>query len=216
MTIEILIADKDPLIKGISSQLRELAEAAVNWTQRRIPLSDVSVVIYRDPMGVIPETGVGGFSPSAHVATIAVDPANPFFGGRMVMEVPATIIHELHHCSRWAGPGYGRTLLEALVSEGLAQHFEADFRGGVAPFYASSLSPADLESLSLRAIQEFDSQDYSHSDWFFGSVSKNIPKRSGYSIGFNLVGKFLRAHQSDAASYHQESAESFRSFSRKS
>jgi uncharacterized protein YjaZ len=85
----------------------------------------------------------------------------------MVAEVPTTIIHELHHCSRWAGPGYGRTLLEALVSEGLAQHFEADFREGVAPFYASSLSLADLESLSLRAIQEFNSSDYSHSDWFF-------------------------------------------------
>jgi len=216
MTIEILIAEKDPLIRELSSQLRALAQAAVTWTQSRLSLSDVSIVIYRDPMGVIPETGVGGFSPSAHVATIAVDPANPFFGGRMVTEVPATIVHELHHCSRWAGPGYGRTLLEALVSEGLAQHFEADFRGGAPPFYASALSPADLEWLSLRAIREFDSEDYSHSDWFFGSASKNIPKRSGYAIGFNLVGKFLRAHQSDAACYHQESAESFRSFCRKS
>lgn len=52
----------------------------------------------------------------------------------MVTDVPATIIHELHHCSRSAGRGYGRTLLEALVSEALAQHFEADFREGVASF----------------------------------------------------------------------------------
>jgi hypothetical protein len=98
MTIEILIAEKDPLIKEISVQLRELAEAAVSWALSRISLSDASVVIYWDPMGVIPETGVGGFSPSSHVATITVEPANPLFAGSMSIEVPATIIHELHHC----------------------------------------------------------------------------------------------------------------------
>jgi hypothetical protein len=59
MTIEILIAEKDPLIRELSSQLRALAQAAVTWTQSRLSLSDVSIVIYRDPMGVIPETGVG-------------------------------------------------------------------------------------------------------------------------------------------------------------
>jgi len=214
MTIEILIAEKDPLIKQISAQLREQAEVAVSWVHSRISLSDVSVVIYRDPMGVIPETGVSGFSPSSHVATIVVDPANPLFTESLSTEVPATIVHELHHCSRWTKPGYGRTLLEALVSEGLAQHFETDFRGGAAPFYASALSPADLEALSVRAGQEYDSANYSHTDWFFGSASRNIPKLSGYSIGFDLVGKFLKAHQGDAAYYHQESAQSFRSNSR--
>jgi len=214
VTIEILIAGKDPLINEISVQLRELAEAAVSWALSRISLSDVSVVIYRDPMGVIPETGVGGFSPSSHVATIAIDPANPLFAGSMSTEVPATIIHELHHCSRWTQPGYGRTLLEALVSEGLAQHFETDFRGGAAPFYALALSPSDLEALSARAGQEYDSANYSHIDWFFGSASRNIPRLSGYSIGFDLVGKFLKAHQGDAAYYHQESAQSFRPYSR--
>lgn len=214
MTIEILIADKDPLINQISTQLRELAEGAVSWACSRISLSDVSVVIYRDPMGVIPETGVGGFSPSSHVATIAVDPANPLFTGSMSTEVPATIVHELHHCSRWTQPGYGRTLLEALVSEGLAQHFETDFRGGAAPFYALALSPPDLEVLSVRASQEYDNANYSHIDWFFGSPSRNIPRLSGYSIGFDLVGNFLKAHQGNAAYYHQESAQTFRPYCR--
>ncbi|WP_406721174.1 DUF2268 domain-containing putative Zn-dependent protease [Thioclava litoralis] len=33
------------------------------------------------------------------------------------------LLHEYHHVLRGDGPGYGRSLEEALVSEGLAQLF---------------------------------------------------------------------------------------------
>jgi hypothetical protein len=44
MTIEISVAEKAPLIKDISNQLRELTNKAVNWTQRCTSLSGASFV----------------------------------------------------------------------------------------------------------------------------------------------------------------------------
>ena len=55
---------------------------------------------------------------------LTLDPDNPQFAtcisdGTLRRQVA----HEVHHCLRMAGPGYGRVLGEALVSEGLAGHF---------------------------------------------------------------------------------------------
>lgn len=49
--------------------------------------------------------------------------------------VYSTLVHEIHHAMRWRGPGCGSTLRERLVSEGLAQTFEAECTG-VVPLYA--------------------------------------------------------------------------------
>ncbi|MFD2813587.1 DUF2268 domain-containing putative Zn-dependent protease [Paracoccus aerius] len=40
------------------------------------------------------------------------------------------LVRQLAHLLRWNGPGYGRSLGEALVSEGLAGHFVLQVLGG--------------------------------------------------------------------------------------
>ena len=86
----------------------------------------ISIYVALDASRSIPETGVGGFTdPSTGTVSIWIDDTPP--GGlKAALEawVPATMAHELHHSSRVrTGPGYGSTLAEVLVTEGLADHF---------------------------------------------------------------------------------------------
>jgi hypothetical protein len=77
-----------------------------------------------DPMLVIPETGVGGLTDESGDVRIAIDVERRDLRESLETWVPAMVAHEVHHSSRIrTGTGYGATLGEALVSEGLADHF---------------------------------------------------------------------------------------------
>ena len=209
MPVALHIASSDPEMAPVAVRLRQLVESAVLWVNDQVGLPNIDIVAYRNPMGVIPEIGVCGFSPTANLVLLSVDPMNDNFSKGMDITVPATIVHELHHCLRWSNPGYGETLREALVTEGLAQHFETDFRKGVPPFYSVALDQPTLSRLESQARKEYDKQSYSHSDWFFGSVERGIPRFAGYSLGFHLVGRFLKASGKNAAVLCHEPAANF-------
>lgn len=75
---------------------------------------------------VIPEKGHAGFCPEAGIVYITVDPENSAFCKNDAHSIERMFAHELHHAARWSGPGYGSTLGEVLVSEGLAGHFSIE------------------------------------------------------------------------------------------
>ena len=222
-SITIFIAKSDPALEQVAPEIEGIIREAVEWCRDKVPLPNVDILVGRDPFQVIPRTGVAGYAPTAHLVRLAVDPKSAPLDDRMKLEVGATIVHELHHCSRWSGPGYGTTLFEALVSEGLAQHFETDFRfersegkprDQVAPFYAKVPSESKLEELTARAREEFHKPNYSpedHSEWFFGAGKRGIPLYAGYAIGFDLVGTFLEKHKGThtAATLVREPAKTF-------
>jgi hypothetical protein len=108
--------------------LRTMLERALRRAQREVvpmlPLpSRIVVSAGADPSRVVPETGVAARAWSADRLDLWVDPNNPWTQAAGEEEVLAIVAHELHHCARWKRPGYGATLGEAIVSEGLACHF---------------------------------------------------------------------------------------------
>ncbi len=113
--------------------------------------------------------------------------------------VPATLAHELHHSSRIrTGPGYGRTLGEAMVSEGLADHFANEAFSTTPPQpWASSLSENQEHAVWQRAEPQLWSA-HDHRLWFFGGP--DIPRWAGYSLGYSIVEKFLDGGRSAAGS----------------
>lgn len=154
----------------------------------------------------LPETGVGGYAPLPHWIQVTLTPQNPHFLQTWRAEVPATLAHELHHARRWRGPGYGQTLLEALVSEGLAQHYEVEERGGPPPY---AHLEADLDELWRRAEPELSAPTYDHNTWFYGSAA-GLPRWAGYAPGFELVRRFLLREDGDAVTHVDTPALSFR------
>ncbi|PYE40485.1 putative Zn-dependent protease DUF2268, partial [Rhizobium sp. PP-F2F-G20b] len=69
----------------------------------------------------IPEMGIVGRAYRDTLFAMTVDPDNPNFATSLQDgALHRQIVHEVHHCLRMAGPdGYGWTLGEALVSEGV-------------------------------------------------------------------------------------------------
>src|SRR5574337_69887 len=108
--------------------------------RRRLPLQDVDIVYFVNPAETIPEIGgIGGFTPDAHTIFVSVNPHHPKFKVALKRELGQQLAHELHHCVRWRNPGYGKTLFEAMVSEGLADHFSMELTGTSAPPWSHAL-----------------------------------------------------------------------------
>lgn len=115
---------------------------------------------------------------------------NSFFPNETQIAVPAwpadethlkaALAHELHHLARWQHPGYGQTLGEAVVTEGLATLFEQHYSGWTPPWAQAQVSPAAWKELRVN----WDDNNYSHQNWFFnGPHGRWI----GYSAGYQLA-----------------------------
>lgn len=190
----------------LEAEVREVAGAALVRHAGRLRLDGVDVAVYVNPSWCPPELGVGGYTPTGHWLQITLDPGNPNFAAAWRKELGPILAHELHHARRWRGPGYGSTLLEALVSEGLAQHFEAEERGEPPPY----AHPAtDLNALWMRAQVELDSFTYSHPAWFYGSEAAGLPRWAGYALGYELVRRFLSRQGGDPVTHVDTPAETF-------
>jgi hypothetical protein len=190
---EIAHADRVSILASLQNALpRVLA---------RLPIDRVDVVVgYADPDRTIPAWGIGGYAHGKGRISIAVAPDHPRFGDAERPErLAALLAHELHHVARTRGPGYGRTLGEALVTEGLAQCFEVEI-GCPAPPYAIAVTGDALREFAARAKDQIDAQDYDHGDWFFGrSGDPNFPEDGGYSLGYALAKSWLAAERLSAA-----------------
>ncbi|WP_221090865.1 DUF2268 domain-containing putative Zn-dependent protease [Deinococcus aquaedulcis] len=193
------------LPEALAEQVEAVARAAFARQTTRLGLDGVDAVLYTSPW-TIPETGMVGTAPDGYSVHLAVTPQSPQFLAHWRTELPATLAHELHHAKRWRHAGLG-TLLEALVFEGLAQHYEVEERGEV-PLYARPT--VALDELWARAEQQLDGP-YDHQAWFFGDASHELPRWGGYALGFELVRRFLERQGGDAVIHASISAEAFRS-----
>lgn len=153
---------------------------------------EVDIVFSVNPKATIPELGIGGYTPNAHTVFIYLDPKHPKFLSSVKTVLPRTLAHELHHAVRWLKPGYGQTLGEALITEGLAAHFELEVFGGKPNMWDVAIRGQALQKSLRRARREFTSKTYNHNDWFFGSDRRKIPRWTGYALGFYLVSNYLR------------------------
>jgi len=194
--------------RGALSELR-------NWLDER--LSDVfekgSALLRSAPVDVVVKAGTRVLSEKGHLgyATepgliyVTVDPANPALAANADASLERMFVHELHHAARWDGPGYGNSLGEALVSEGLAGHFAQEIYGGP-PEPWERLSSDEIRRYVTRAAQEWGNRGYDHEAWFFGT--SDLPGQLGYSMGFQLVADHLtRTGQRPSALVYEEASE---------
>jgi Predicted Zn-dependent protease (DUF2268) len=176
--------------------LERLVSESAATVFSRLPHRDrISIQVRVDPSRSIPEIGVGGYTdPLGGDVSVWIDDTPP--GGlpaALRTWVPATLAHELHHSSRVrTGPGYGRTLGEALVTEGLADQFAAEvFPGTPLPPWDHALSADQEDALWERAQPDLWGS-YSlgdHRRWFFGG--SGIPRWAGYTLGYRIVEAYL-------------------------
>ncbi|MBI4080376.1 MAG: hypothetical protein HY430_01245 [Candidatus Levybacteria bacterium] len=171
-----------------------------------LPVHDVIVSMVHKAMPDI-SSPISGYAPNANTVIVYLDTASPYIKETFGKPFRKTLGHEMHHAKRWETPGYGRTVFEVLITEGLAQHFEEEVVEEtelVEHFWG--LTPEQIAQLTERGQAEFDMPlitfgDYYHNRWFLdGSEEEGIPPHAGYAIGYALVGQYLKAHPDQKAS----------------
>ena len=154
-----------------------------------LPPPRLDILVQRLPT-VIPEIGMVGHAYRAGLFGLTVDPDNSNFEAALSDgTLQRQVAHEVHHCLRMAGPGYGRTLGEALASEGLAGRFTQWLYGNGPEPWECAVDAATLQSHAPDAA-ELAAADYGHYAWFFG-VGGTRPRWLGYTMGYSLVGAWL-------------------------
>ncbi len=196
--VKIHLLNSGGELESYRERILQCAEHAVSRVQDLLPLENVDIAIMRNPWAVISSTGVGGTAPTAHTILISLEPNTAGFSELLEHELAATLAHELHHATRYRNPGAMKNLADALVWEGLAQHFEIDFRGGEIPPYATLHDPSRMTELLELAKLEFDAPlDYT--GWFFGIPSRDIPFWAGYALGYEIMRRYF-VHTNETAS----------------
>lgn len=200
------MSDPVELVSGHGARIQRVLpsvlapfEQARDACWERLGATAIEVHLLDAPDECIPEWGIGGSTYGPHTIVLAVDPDHRIDP----LNVYSTLVHEIHHAIRWRGPGCGTSLGERLVSEGLAQVFEAECAGRV-PMYAKGEVTAEDRALALAALHE-DPADEGR--WFFGA--SDLPRWFGYSLGYSIAKDWCAAQQHDAAQMVAEPAASF-------
>ncbi|WP_166461797.1 DUF2268 domain-containing putative Zn-dependent protease [Paracoccus alkanivorans] len=173
----------------ILPEIRQAVREAVRQASVHADLPDFDIVVKADPAGCIPGLSVGGSAPAPGLIEISLDPGR--FAAPALVRI---LVHELHHLIRWDGPGYGKSLGEALVSEGLAGHFVLQVLGGK-PDRWDATTPA--QGSARAAMNKWSRRDYDHARWFFGSG--DLRRWTGYGLGHRLIAEHLSHHPEENA-----------------
>lgn len=207
---EVRILDSDPAFTGKEDSILRAISEAVERASDVLTIFDVTVEVSFTAQGSIPGYGVGGFTPNQQLVQISIDPNFSQHPDLLDERLPLVVYHELHHAVRWRDPGYGSTLLEAMVSEGLADHYAVEMLSVAPPPWSTAISEQDKAMLREMANSMLDSSQYGHPRWFFGT-SPSIPNWTGYTLGFDLISAyFLSRPGTTAVSLVSTSVESFR------
>lgn len=184
--IHLLNARHD--LTRVLSEVRQASRDAVARAAGHVDLPDFDLVV-RAGQDRSADGAVQGHCPAPGVIEIAVTPDR-------FDPVPFTraLVRQFAHLVRRDGPGHGRSLGEALVSEGLAGHFVLQVMGGP----PDAVDTVRLAQGTMRqAMNEWARRDYDHPRWFGGKG--DLRKGAGNGLGHRLIGEHLAQNLGDSA-----------------
>lgn len=177
---------------GLSQETADFLEKTIEkYATEACHLLDivyVNISVYQNKNFTISETGEGGYAASYDWFHIYIDPTKSENKLKKIISnhIPSTVYHELNHVARWNSVGYGSTLLEAIISEGLASVFESEkWKKSKTPWakYSQKEILSMLEIFKKR--KKTDDANYNHQEWFYGNGK--LPKWIGYKLGVYII-----------------------------
>lgn len=201
MSIHTHILSSSKEIKPFIKELKSITRSTELLVKKLIPIGEIDVVFYDNPGATFKESGIGGFTPCANTIFISLDPKNSSFKGSYKKELAYTLIHEINHAIRFRTPIPKETLFEAMISEGLADHFAMEVTGRKnPPDWSMALIDKQKKEFFKKAAEEWNLPTYDHNTWFYGSDVKKIPRWTAYTLGYDLVAVYLQKHPEISAS----------------
>ena len=107
MHVRLHILNASGAFDPVASLIEDEFAKSTKTITTTLSISNVDVVVYDHPKGVIPEVGIGGYSPSAHLLFISLDAKSSTLTKTIREQLKRTLAHELHHCMRWRNSPVG-------------------------------------------------------------------------------------------------------------
>ncbi len=210
-SIKLHLGNSSGLLDQQEDKIRRAFDKASDTCTHLLKLGRVDVMCWADPRAVIPETGVGGYTPNRHLIQWTVDSSKDLDAG----ELYYTLCHEMNHARRYDGEGYGKTLFDSMVFEGLATCFEGEVSGGKAMLYKYVTSHPDPKDLVTKYfLKHMDSTDFMYRDWFIRDPTELRPRWAGYIAGTYVIAEYMAAKNKTAPELVLEASHDIREFVR--
>lgn len=152
----------------------------------------MDIVLKVEPESWLIIPGFGAMCPDKHTISLVFKPNEDGFIDSVKNNLNRLLAHECHHLIRHRNPGCGETLLESLITEGLADHFELEISRKAPNPWSKALSESDISKYLSIARSNFNMKmnPVQGQKWFLGSTNE-VPHWAGYSLGFYLIEKYL-------------------------
>jgi hypothetical protein len=179
-------------------RLASVVRTALERIEGTLRGSPTSISIMAGSYWKIPDVGIGGDTDRrTGEVKISMDARSPVPVEQMLtVWVPVAMAHELHHSKRIIdGPGYGSTLLDAIVTEGSAEAFVRQMYPAAPTIPWVQPLPAGQErAVWTRAQPVLSAPDDIdlHQAWFVGGGA--LPRWPGYRIGYAIATRYLGRH----------------------
>lgn len=183
--------------KRLEKIIEEATDSAFSNILHFVPEQPIDIVFRHNPEYIIPETGIGGTCETPHLIHITLDTTHPDLEKVIKYELPSTLAHEYHHALRENVLGGNAFLADALVSEGLADHFDQMVFSTALKPWCRALSDKKIHEMKERATKCLYRSGYNENtyiSWFMGDRGQHIPRWTGYTIGYSIVGTYLDLH----------------------
>lgn len=193
MNIKLHILNTSGKLTPIASSIKSVSEDTIKEVKKVLPIDNIDVLVWDYPDWSIEKYGIGGHTLTSNTIAISIDSENKNINKDFNKRLKLTIIHEIHHAARLQVMGNDRSSrLEHSIREGLAEHFEIELTGKEPEVWDMALSREELDKFVEVAKTNLSTDDYLVYDWLFGNKELGVPEWTGYSVGFYLVGEFLK------------------------
>lgn len=193
MKLNSIIANANHNLSSITPKIQAATARAEATVNKKLKINhNINLIFAELDHFLIPEDGIGGRTYRADFILITLDLKKDPTEDTL-FEI---ICHELCHAARWgANPEYMTTLFDGIINEGIATAFEekiATDNHHKQVFLNTILSRSDAENQKLldQLRPQLDHADYNYNAIFF-TGNAELPKWTGYSIGYYLVKKYL-------------------------
>lgn len=186
MELHIQIKNPEKLSPSLQDTVTQQVKFHAQKSMDLLSIPKLTITIFPNHTLCIPETGEGGYTPSEHEMDIYIDPTKSKTDLIHIIEniIPSTIYHEAHHAARWINPGYGETLLEGIITEGLACIFAEEQFPLFIPAWMTYSKEEIIRLTEIALTYNFSHDSYDHTEWFFGEGEKFW---LGYKVGTYIV-----------------------------
>ena len=194
--INVLITRANGNLDGKVKTIEKAVQVAEQYVFSRLKIDwDIDLLVTNRLYDIIiPEDGVGGRTRTSDFIEFAIDEEKAT--ENLISEMVA---HEFCHAARWGkNDEWANSLFDGMISEGIATYFEAEFvkdRTEKMLFIKTILERSDGENEKilekLRSQLDLNYCDYDYDTIFFNGGNE-LPRWSGYSLGYYLVKKYLK------------------------